>query len=316
MKTTKIGKVKLANRTVLAPLAGVNNATFRYFCHKYGCGLVYSYMLHVESLVHNEKDILAKLAAKKSDKPFTIQLVGNKPESFKKATKIIEPYADIVDINFGCPDKDIVRSKCGSYFLKYPAEMSKIINAVQSSTNKPVTVKTRLGFDKSELDKYMKIFNDCKVDAIAIHGRTAKQGYAGEVDYDEIKRAKQNTEIPIMANGNIDEKNCRDILDHTNADFLMIGRAAIGMPFLFELINNKLNGKKPDSLADNKIDRAELIKDFLKKYDELENVKDLNELKLHISWLLKGMVGVKRHRNEIMLCKSMEELNSMIKHIS
>jgi len=295
----KIGKVRIDSPTALAPMAGINNATFRYFCKKYGCGLIYSPMIHCEALIHNKDHVLEKLAFSKDERPLVIQLIGHKAESFPKAAKIIEKYADIIDINFGCPDDKIIESKAGSWYLDHLDKMKKVVNALTSATKLPVTVKIRTGFSRNKTEEIIKVLNECNIAAITIHARTAKQKYSGKPCYDEIKKAKEISIVPIIANGDIDDNNMQEVLEYTKADMVMIGRKAIGNPFIFG--NQKVNPKK-------------FIKEFFEEYLRREKVYKVDELRQHLCWISCNFEGAAKLRSEIMNCKTIDEIAICIKN--
>jgi len=294
----KIGKVKIDSPTALAPMAGINNATFRYFCRKLGCGLIYSPMIHTDALLNNKKLILDKNAFHKDERPLAIQLVGYDPKSFSDAVKLIERKADIIDINFGCPDTNIVESKAGAYFLKHIYKIKNVVNALTKATNKPITAKIRTGFSKHETQKIIKALNDCGVDGIALHGRTAKQKYSGKANYDEIKKAVSISKVPVIANGDIDDKNMQEVLNYTGAEIAMIGRKAIGNPFIFS--NKEYN-------------RLKFIKTFFNEYKKREKLIKISELRQHLTWISSSFDGAAKLRAEIMQCKTIEDLNICIK---
>jgi len=303
----KLKNITLKNKVCLAPMADMNIATFRYFCKKYRCGLIYSPMIHVDNLINNKKQIIKEMSFNKYEKPIAIQLVGHDKDSFIKAIKIIEPYADIIDINFGCPDTNIVKSKSGAYFLNHLNEMDKLLSAITSSTNKPISVKIRLGFDKIDTKNIIKTINKHKVYAIAIHARTAKELYSGAPHYDEIKKSKELTDKIIITNGDIDENNCKEILAKTKADMLMIGRKAIGQPEIFRKINSVLSRRKY-----TQINKLKLLKDFLKKYSKLEKSPKLFRLQQQLSSMTKGLQNSAMLRDSIARCKNFDEIKEII----
>ncbi|MBW2965449.1 tRNA-dihydrouridine synthase family protein, partial [Candidatus Woesearchaeota archaeon] len=190
---TSIGKVSLKTPTCLAPLLGVNCTAFRLMCHDFGAGLVYSPMIHSTGLVKGEKNRDIWLDFVKEERPLAIQLIGRDPQMMVESLQYIEPFADIIDLNFGCPDKDILGQKMGAYFSKHPEQMTKIISAVAGGTNKPVTAKIRIGWDSQHLNHCAaaKIVEDAGAAAIAVHGRTMKQQYSGKANWNSIKQVKE-----------------------------------------------------------------------------------------------------------------------------
>ncbi len=218
-------------------MAGVNCSAFRLICKEHGAGLVYSPMIVINQLVANPEKILEIINPLKKERPLTIQLVGSDTKLMEQAVKIIDEYADIIDVNIGCPEKDILALKAGSFFIKHPEQLKKIIPAAINSTNKPVTAKIRTGWDNNSINtvKVVKQLEDYGVSAITIHARTQKQKYTGKADWNEIKKAKENSNIPIIGNGDITKsEDAKKMIKQTKCDFVMIGRAALGNPYLFK----------------------------------------------------------------------------------
>lgn len=298
------------NKVAIAPMANVNGATFRYFCKESGCDLIYSPMLHVDNIIHNFS-IVKQMKFNKSESPLAIQLVGNKKESFRDAIKLIEPYCDIIDINFGCPDANIIKAKSGSYFLQHLDEMNNLISHITNYTNKPISIKTRLGFNSYDTKKITNIVNNHNIFALGLHGRTVKQHYSGTSNYDEIKKAKELCNKPVIANGDIDENNVETVFNKTKCDMVMIGRKAIGNPFIFSNIKNKLDS------SFNVIDynRKKFLLKFFNKYVELEGNDSLNLLKQHLSWVCVGFNDSRKIRNDLMMSKSFDDIKKILEKI-
>lgn len=296
-----------SNKIALAPMANVNGVTFRYFCKKYGCDIIYSPMLHVDNIIHNFS-IVEQMCFNKKESPLAIQLVGNKKESFREAIKLIEPYCEIIDINFGCPDANIIKAKSGSYFLQHYADMSSLISSVTGYTNKPVTIKTRIGFNQKNIGKLVDVVNKNDIFALSLHGRTVKQHYSGFSDYDSIAKVKSLSNKPVIANGDICDENVLDVFNQTKCDAVMIGRRAMGNPFIFSAIKNKIDANYESKV----IDRKKFLTEFYSKFLKLEKYQSIGLLKQHLSWICVDFEGSRQLRNSIMMSKSFEELEKIL----
>ena len=181
----KIGKVKLDNQLILAPMAAVNCLAFRLLCKEEGAGLVSTAMIVSNQIVANPEKIIERTCFLKQEKPISVQLLGSDPKINKQATEIVDEYADIIDFNMGCPEKDAIKLKSGAYFIKHPENIEKSIKPIIDNTNKPVTAKIRIGWDENSVNtlQVVKILEDLGVAAITIHGRTKAQGYSGKSDW-------------------------------------------------------------------------------------------------------------------------------------
>lgn len=317
--TLKIGNVKLPNILSLAPLLGVNCPAFRLMCHNHKAGLIYSPMIHSVGLVKGDKNRDNIIDFIPNERPLSVQIVGRDPKIMAESLEFVEPYADIIDINFGCPDNDLMGQKMGAYFSKHPEQMTKIITKLKDSTNLPVTAKIRIGWDNQSINhiKQLDIIQDAGADAIAVHGRTKKQGYSGKANWTAIKQVKDKSDIPVIANGDIFcAEDARKLLNKTNADGLMIGRGAIGNPRIFEecyefLYNNKTLPPQTEQ------ERGNLLLQFINDYSnpKIQKVFRQPELKQQCMWFCTGSRGASQKRKELMICESKDELISKVKQL-
>ncbi len=261
-----IGNVKIDIPAIMAPMAGITNLPFRLIARNAGCGLAYSEMVSSHALVYKSKktfDLLLNTC--KEDSPLTIQIFGSVPSIMADAATIVEEAGtDIIDINLGCSVRKILKSGSGSALMKDPSKARDVISAVRNAVSIPLTVKIRSGWSKSGADALTiaKIAEDCGVDAIAVHPRTATQGFSGYADRNIISKVKKKVRIPVIGNGDI--KNCEDavsMFEETGCDFIMIGRAAAGNPLLFRQIKEHIKGEKiKDISIDEKFD---MMKQYL-----------------------------------------------------
>ena len=308
----KIGNVKLKGKVFLAPLAGVNCASFRQLCHEYGAGLVYTQLYHSEGVIslHDQKRLKEFLNVNDKERPASIQLVGNDGESMGEATKIISKYADIIDINLGCPDQAVLAKRAGAFFSKHPEQIPKIVESVVENSKVPVTAKIRTGWDDKEItfEKSVKILNELNVDAIAIHGRTRKQVYEGKANWKYIKKAKEISDVPIIGNGDIFKPgNAKAMIEQTKCDFVMIGRGSMGNPLLFDrahyLLENGENKEEPTSEEKKKV-----FFRFVELYEKVDKNKSFAEFKQHAMWFTKGLENSRRKRDKILRMSSFEDI--------
>ncbi len=241
----KIKNVELKSNLILAPMAGLSDVTFRNMCLKFGAGLVCTEMVSAKALSYKNKKTEDLLITLDDEVPKAVQIFGHEPEVMAEAVKnpLLAKF-DIIDINMGCPAPKIVKNGDGSALLKNFDLAEQIISACVNATDKPITVKFRIGFDEGEniAVDFARMCEKAGAAAITVHGRTTKQGYSGIVNYEAIKQVKQAVNIPVFANGNCETReDYENILKITGADGIMIGRASLGSPEIFEEI---LTGKK------------------------------------------------------------------------
>ncbi|MFH1439157.1 MAG: tRNA dihydrouridine synthase DusB [Candidatus Woesearchaeota archaeon] len=321
-KNYKIGNVKLANPFVLAPLHGVNCLAFRLLCKEFGASLVYTSMIHVNWLV-KEKKLPDSIEISEDERPLAVQLIGNDPKTMKQAVEILESSVinsvdsnkniDIIDLNFGCPDGDVLGWKMGAYLMKHPDKIPKLIEAAKSATDKPITAKIRTGWDEKTINciEVGKMIEDAGADAVTLHARTRKQVYSGKADWSLIKKLKENINIPVIGNGDVDNgKLGKSMLNRTGCDMVMIGRGAMGYPFVFEdCIRYLKTGKEYIPSIE---ERYDYIKKFLDYYKTKQERYKFSELKQHMMWNWKWLKGAKEFRVEIMRTKDEDEMMELV----
>ena len=278
----KIGNINFTSSIFLAPMAGVADASFRQLCYELGADLTYTEMISVKALLHNNKKTF-KLLKVYGNTPTAVQLFGHDKEDFVKVIKSgnIDNF-DIIDINMGCPAPKIVKNGDGSALLKNIDLAREIISACVNATDKPITVKFRIGFelDNNIAVEFAKMCEQAGASAICVHGRTREQFYSGKVDYETIKLVKSSVNIPVIGNGDITDIESYKKMLQTGVDGVMIGRGALGNPEIFAILKGK---KYPDKLS--------IITRHIQLIKEHNAVTP--EVKKHLLWYLNGLKSTK-----------------------
>ena len=278
----KIGNINFTSSIFLAPMAGVADASFRQLCYELGADLTYTEMVSVKALLHNNKKTF-KLLKVYGNTPTAVQLFGHDKEDFVKVIKSgnIDNF-DIIDINMGCPAPKIVKNGDGSALLKNIDLAREIISACVNATDKPITVKFRIGFelDNNIAVEFAKMCEQAGASAICVHGRTREQFYSGKVDYETIKLVKSSVNVPVIGNGDITDIDSYKKMLQTGVDGVMIGRGALGNPEIFAILKGK---KYPDKLS--------IITRHIQLIKEHNAVTP--EVKKHLLWYLNGLKSTK-----------------------
>ena len=235
-----IGNLTLENNIFLAPMAGITDSAFRFLARQMGAGLVFTEMISSEGLIRDHLRTRNLIFHSPEEKPLGVQIFGKNPETLAKAAQIaVLMGADLIDINFGCPAHKVVKKGGGSSLLRQPKVVAEIVKAVREAAEIPLTVKIRSGWDDDSINavEIAHMVQELGVDAITIHPRTQKQGFSGKADWELIKKVKQEIKIPLIGNGDIrtPEDSWR-MLNITGCDAVMVGRGALGNPWIFREI--------------------------------------------------------------------------------
>ncbi|RKZ36900.1 MAG: tRNA dihydrouridine synthase DusB [Gammaproteobacteria bacterium] len=305
----QIGSYTFKNQLVLAPMAGVTDSPFRQLCKQLGAGMAVSEMISSNSILWGSEKTKRRANHEGEIEPRCVQIVGAEPQLLAKAAQYnVDNGAQIIDINMGCPAKKICKVMAGSALLKNETLVGKIIDAVVGAVSVPVTLKMRTGWDKEHRNgvRIAQIAEQAGVQAIAIHGRTRACGFSGEAEYDTIAAIKATVKIPVIANGDIRRpEKAKYVLDYTGADAVMIGRAALGYPWLFREIEHYLKtGEKlsPPTLTEIRDTLLVHLNTLYQFYGEYTGVRVARK---HLSWYTKGQAhgAVFRHTvNRVSSC--------------
>lgn len=310
----KIGNVELKNNVILAPMAGICNSAERRIIKEMGAGLIYAEMVSDKAIVYENKKTVDMLYMKEEERPITQQIFGSDINSFVESAKIVydKMKPDIIDINMGCPvPKVAVSAQAGAALLKNPDKIHDIVSAVVKSVPIPVTVKIRSGWDSNNINavEVAKVCESAGAKAICVHARTRNQRYEGNADWNIIKEVKKNVSIPVIGNGDIRSVyDAKRMLDETGCDAVMIGRAALGNPWLIrDIVNYLKDGTLPKEVTkDEKIDMCIKHLNYLMEFKP-EKVSVL-EMRSHIAWYLKGIPNSNDIKKEVFSATKYEEL--------
>ncbi len=313
----RIGNVEMKNPVVLAPMAGVCNSAFRLTVKEFGVGLVCAEMVSDKGIVYGNERTLNMLYIDEREKPLSLQIFGGEKESLVQAAQYVDKNtnADIIDINMGCPVNKIIKCEAGARWLLNPDKIYEMVSAVVDKVKKPVTVKMRIGWD----DNHIFVAENAQAveraggSAIAVHGRTRVQMYEGKANWDYIKLAKESVKIPVIGNGDVQTpQDAKRMLDETGCDGVMIGRAALGNPWMmYQTVKYLESGiLLPEPSVREKMDVCIL------HLDRLINLKDeyiaVREMRKHAAWYLKGVPGSGKIRKEINNVETREQLVGLL----
>ncbi len=314
-----IGNLKIEGFAALAPMAGVADRAMRELCRSYGASYTVSELISSKGISMNDRKSKELMSFSDAERPIGIQLFGSDPKTMATAAvAACEQNPDFIDINMGCPAPKVAGNGGGSALMKDPILAGEIVKQVTASVDIPVTVKIRSGWDEQNITavEVAKRCEDAGAAAITVHGRTRAQMYSPPVNLDIIKQVKEAVSVPVIANGDIDSaKAAAHMYEYTGCDFIMVGRAAMGNPFIFSQINAYLGHETllPDPPLSKKL--AVLLSQVKKMMEYKDPYIAILESRKHAAWYLKGMKGAASFRRMCGEIKSYEDLEELCKRV-
>ena len=306
----QIKSIPLVSPLILAPLAGYTDLPFRILCRQFGAGLCYTEMISCHGLVYQKEKTLRMTMTVPEERPVALQLFGADPVKMGQAAAIVSDMpVDIIDINMGCPVRKVIKKGAGAALMKTPKPATKIISEVCKNTTLPVTVKIRTGWNHDSIvaPEFAKMAEDNGASAIAVHGRTWSQGFGGQVDWQTISRVKKNVSIPVIGNGDVDTYDAAILaMERTGCDGIMIGRAALGNPWVFT----------PEGIPTSLVKRMAGLRRHLEIIRKFSNPdKTLPKIRNQAGRYFKGIAGGSSIRGKIYQARSFDEILELAQSI-
>lgn len=319
MKELRIGNLTPANPFFLAPLAGITDAPMRRLCKEQGAAMVFSEMVSGKGLWYNDKNTARLLKTYEEERPVAFQIFGHEPEIMAfTATELSKLHCEAIDINMGCPVPKIVKNGEGAALLKNPDLVYDIVAAVVKNTDKPVTVKIRIGWDKNSINavEVAHAISAAGASAITVHGRTREQYYSGKADWKMIAAVKKAVDIPVIGNGDVvDAASAMAMMKETECDFVMVGRGALGNPWIFRELEAAWNGREIPAQPSGEEKKEMMIRHLEDLAEFKGEYPAVREMRKHVGWYIKGMHNAAALRGKVNQINDIEELKKAIESI-
>ncbi len=303
-----IGSVDIKGQFVLAPMAAVNCTAFRMLCKENRCGLIYTQMIETDIIKNRKRsDVEEILNIQDCERPVSVQLIGSSLEDLVSSVKAVEEFADIIDLNVGCSEKEFLERGYGAALLSDPARLENLVRKMVQATEVPVTVKMRIGLENQKIIgvKVAQSLQSTGIAALCVHGRTADQKLAGKVNWTSIKQIKEKLGIPVIANGDVvSHDQGLALLEKTGCDFVMVGRGARDRPWIFDPLKSQI---------DNRGIKKQILR-FIELYRKYENRGSAQEVREHVFWMLKDF-KTNQNTREVIYLKSIGAVEDFIRNL-
>ncbi|RJO61473.1 tRNA dihydrouridine synthase DusB [candidate division WS5 bacterium] len=315
---------------VMAPMDGITSSPFRRVEKKLGADIVFSEMIAAEAVYYKSKKTVEMMKFHEEERPIIIQIFGNDAEKMASATQWIEKNIkpDGIDINMGCPAKKVIAGGRGCALLLDPEKAVEIVRAVRGATKLPLSVKTRVGWEEFDVLPLIQEFESLGIDAVTIHGRTKTQGFAGEPDLNAIKKIKDSVKIPVIGNGGIKNiNNAKNMLEITGCDGVMVGRGALGNPWLFRSFKSIPVIPTPSSVISTEVEKSLSLKNYKPTFEETVKTalwhldmsieefgpkKGIFDMRKHYGWYFKGFDGASELRKKLVIAENIKEVRKIL----
>ena len=313
----KIGNVELNNNIILGPMAGFTDRPFRIICEKYNPGLTVTEMVSSKGLFYNDEKTSLLMNTKGEKRPVAIQIFGSDADAIKYAVEYINKnnLSEIIDINMGCPAPKVVKNGDGSKLMLDIKKVESITKAAVQNSNIPITVKIRKGWDNEHINavEVAEAIEQAGASAITIHGRTRSEFYTGKADWNIIKQVKESVKIPVIGNGDIKTpEDAKEIFKLTNCDGIMISRASLGNPWIFEQIQEYLEGKEIRKIYND--EKLKIILEHINlETEEKGEITGIREMRKHLAFYIKGTENASEIREKINHIEVKKELENVLK---
>lgn len=318
-KLPPIGNVQPENPFFLAPMAGITDAVFRRICTEMGAGMTYSEMVSAKGLYYKDKKTDGLLLCYPEEKNAALQIFGHEPDIMAFAAEKLDSRPNkILDINMGCPVPKVFKNGDGSAMMKKPEEIEAVVHAASSHTSKPVTVKIRIGINEEHINavECALAAQEGGAAAVAVHGRTREQYYTGNADRKVIAAVREALTIPVIANGDVhDAESAEAMMEETGCDYVMVGRAVRGNPWIFRDLLNAWEGRPADPKPELEEKKNMMLRQFRDLYDLKGEYRAVREMRSISGWYLKGVPGSAALRGKINQITDPQELISTIQQI-